>query len=146
MTKKLINVGSARTDHQRQVMEEIKEQDICPFCEENLRKFHKREILKKGKHWVLTPNQWPYDFTKLHLIAIARKHVEHLNDLPPDAFAELFELFQWAEQKYKLDHGAVAMRFGNVEGTGSTVLHLHAHLIVSDYDQPDYETVRFRVG
>lgn len=146
MPKKLISVDNARTDHQRRVMERIREVKECPFCEENLRKYHKKKILKQGKYWTLTPNQWPYDFTKVHLIAIARKHVEKLDDLPKAAFAELLELFQWAERKYKLDYGAIAMRFGDVGGTGATVLHLHAHLIVGDPDHPGYTPVRFKMG
>ncbi len=144
--KDLIAIGNSRNDRQRQVMERIGERAECPFCEENLRKYHKRKILKRGKYWTLTPNQWPYDHTKHHLIAIARKHVETLDDLPKAAFAELLDLFRWAERKYRLDYGAIAMRFGDVRGTGATVLHLHAHLIVGDPDAPGYEAVRFKMG
>lgn len=146
MSKKLISIGNARTEHQKKVMEKIKEFQECPFCEENLKKYHKEEILKRGKYWTLTKNQWPYDFTKLHLLAITRKHVENLNDLPKASFGELLELFQWAEKEYDLKHGAIGVRFGEVSNTGATVLHLHAHLIVADTEHPDYKTVRFKVG
>jgi diadenosine tetraphosphate (Ap4A) HIT family hydrolase len=142
----LIWVDGARSDQQRKVMEQIRDVAECPFCEENLKKYHKKKILKKGKYWLLTENQWPYKHTKLHLLAIARKHVERLEDLPKAAFGELLELFQQAEKEHQLDYGAVAMRFGDVTRTGATVLHLHAHLIVADHDHPDYTNVRFKVG
>ena len=147
MPKKLIEMGNVRGDRQRRVMERIEALKECPFCEENLKKYHKQKIIKQGKYWTLTPNQWPYDDTELHLLAIARKHVERLDDLSKAAFTELLELFQWAERKYKLDYGAIAMRFGDVGGTGATVLHLHAHLIVANPDPaPGSDRVRFPIG
>jgi diadenosine tetraphosphate (Ap4A) HIT family hydrolase len=144
--KGLISVDHARSDQQRKVMEQIRDVAECPFCAENLKKYHKKKILRIGKYWVLTENQWPYEHTKLHLLAIARTHVETLNDLPKAAFADLLELFQWAEKKYTLEYGTLAMRFGDVTRTGATVLHLHAHLIVADHDHPDFTSVRFKVG
>lgn len=142
----LINMGHARTDEQRAVMQKILEEGHCPFCTENLEKYHQQPIIKEGKYWLLTPNQWPYKFTRLHLLAIAKTHAEKISELPPEAYADLFELLSWAEKEYSLKSGAIGLRFGNTSGTGATVLHLHAHLIVADREAPGYEKVRFPVG
>jgi diadenosine tetraphosphate (Ap4A) HIT family hydrolase len=127
-------------------MENIKNEKHCPFCEENLRKYHKEPILKEGKYWILTKNQWPYKGTKLHLLAILKKHAERLGELTPEEGAELFELFQWAERSNRVLGGGFAMRFGDMRYSGGTVRHLHAQFIVPDVDNPDAEPVRFKIG
>src|SRR3989338_2630132 len=57
---RFINMDTVRLESQRKTMEEIKKQDHCPFCIENLAIYHKNPILKEGKFWLLTENQWPY--------------------------------------------------------------------------------------
>jgi diadenosine tetraphosphate (Ap4A) HIT family hydrolase len=144
--KKFINIESVRSEHQKGVMVDIEKAGHCPFCKEQLALYHKRPIIKDGTYWVLTENQWPYEHTRIHLLAIHKEHVERLSDITEKAFAELLSFFQWAEREYAITGGAVAMRFGDIAYTGSSVSHLHAHLIQSDIDKPDYETVRFKMG
>ena len=146
-----ITLEHARVDEQRQVMEEIIKQGVCPFCEENLYKFHQRPILKRTKHWILTENQWPYKNTRVHLLAIHTTHVESIGEMEPEAGKELIELAKWAEVKYGLVSGALAlgMRFGAPEASGATVRHLHAQLLaaeITDKNDPKYQPVRFRAG
>src|SRR6476469_9641825 len=88
-----VNLDSARFADQRETMKNIIKDGVCPFCSENLARYHKQEILKEGSSWLLTPNQWPYEHTSLHLLAIMKRHVEHLGDLEAADFAELLELF-----------------------------------------------------
>jgi len=134
-----INLVNTRRDDQKKVMEEIALNNHCPFCSENLDKYHKNPILKEGKYWLLTDNQWPYTKIKNQLLAIHKTHVEHLNDLNPEAGAELISLFKEESIKRGVLGGGIVIRFGSNPDNGnygSTVLHIHAHMI-----EPDLESL-----
>lgn len=146
---RFINLLSVRREDQRVVMEEIKEQGHCPFCRENLEKYHKNPILKEGKFWYLTENQWPYEKIKHQLLAIYKTHIEHLTEIDPDAGRELFEMFAEEARKRDFAGGGVAMRFGSSEhgNYGSSVLHIHAHLIEPDLEKlEETEAWKFKFG
>lgn len=141
-----VNLNNARLDAQRATMKQIQENGECPFCTENLSKYHTEPILQDGEHWKLTRNQWPYEYTREHLLAISAYHAESLADLRDGSFDELQRHLQWAEFTFKVASGGLAMRFGDVTKNGATVRHLHAHLIVpSDNKQPD-EKIRFKIS
>ncbi|MDO8510166.1 MAG: HIT domain-containing protein [bacterium] len=143
-----VNIGEARLPEQKSVMEQIIKDGVCPFCPENLRRYHKEPTLREGKYWLLSKNQWPYEHTNAHFIAIHKEHIEHIKDLAPEAGAELVVLFAWAAREYNIPGGAVAIRFGESEhgNYGSSVLHLHAHLIQPDLENPQGEKIKFKIG
>jgi len=143
---KHIDLDNARVDEQKQVMAQIIDADHCPFCTENLNKYHKQPILKESAHWLLTKNQWPYKHTKIHLLAIYKKHATHLHELEPEAGKELFELFQWAENEYSIPGGGFAMRFGETDYSAGTVAHIHAQFLMPDLTDPEYEPCRIKIG
>lgn len=144
--KQFVNLDNARLPEQRRVMEDIESNQDCPFCPDYLDKYHKEAILKKGAHWILTRNQWPYKNTDLHLLAIAAYHAERLSDLRPGSFDELQDQMVWAEEEFGVVAGGIAMRFGDVSRNGATVRHLHTHLIVPALDKPINQKVRFKIG
>lgn len=141
-----VNLNNARFDDQRQVMQEIIAENVCPFCPDHLEKYHKEPILRRGEHWTITPNQWPYKHTRLHLLAIASHHAESLSDLKPGSMDELLAHFQWAELTYKVAAGGLAMRFGDAKKNGASVNHLHAHFIVPEENLPPDKKVRFKIS
>ena len=144
-----INISAVRRDDQRKVMEEIREQGHCPFCQENLAKYHKNPIIQEGQFWLLTENQWPYEKTRHQLLAIYKTHIEHLEEMNPEAGKELIEMFTTEAQKRKISGGGIAIRFGSSEhgNYGSSVLHIHAHLIEPDLEKlEDTEAWRFKFG
>lgn len=146
---RFINLSVVRREDQRVVMEEIKKQGHCPFCKENLEKYHKNPILKEGEFWFLTENQWPYEKVKHQLLAIYKTHVEHLVDLDPRAGTELFSMFAEEVKKRNIPGGGVAMRFGASEqgNYGSSVLHVHAHLVEPDLEAlAETESWKFKFG
>jgi diadenosine tetraphosphate (Ap4A) HIT family hydrolase len=107
----------------------------CPFCPENLATYHKRPIIVDGTYWILTDNQWPYPKIKHQLLAIHKKHIEHISEMTPEAGAELIKLFAEEAKKRNIKGGGVAIRFGSnpeLGNYGNTVLHIHAHLIEPD--------------
>lgn len=144
--KKAVYMANARNNEQFKVMNKIAEAGVCPFCPGNFKKYHKEKILKKGKYWMLTYNQWPYENTKLHLLAVYKNHAEHFRQLKPEAGKELFEVFSWACKKFKVDFGGLAMRFGDPRYTGGTVAHIHVQFIQPDHDKAGFQPASFKIG
>lgn len=143
-----VDLDNARIEEQRQVMRKIITAGHCPFCLANLAKYHKQPILQKGRFWLLTYNQWPYQNTKLHLLAIYKTHAEKLSDLDQAAGQELIKFMQWAEKEFNVPGGAFAVRFGDTNYSAGTVAHIHAQFIWPDISAPDYQQkpVRIKVG
>lgn len=141
-----VDIGNARYDDQRKVMESIQSAKHCPFCTENLKLYHKQPILHDGEFWVVTPNQWPYKHTKVHLLCILKEHAETLQELPPGAGEELLSLCAQFSQEYNAPGGGVALRFGDTRYSAGTVKHLHAQFIVPDIDAVAFEPVRVKIG
>ena len=142
-------MSGVRRDDQRQVMEEIQRQGHCPFCRENLHLYHQSPILREGAYWILTENQWPYEKVKHQLLAIYKTHIEALADIAPEAGAELIEMFGEESKKRHMSGGGVAIRFGTSEhgNYGSSVNHIHAHLIEPDLEQlGETEAWKFKFG
>ena len=144
--REFVELGNARKKEQIQVMQQIVVDGVCPFCMDNLARYHKKPILKDGKYWVLTENQWPYENTKHHWLAIYKEHVENVADVPAEGLKELMGLFQEIIKDYTVEGGGIVMRFGTPELSGGTVLHLHAQMVVPDLNSPTYEPVRIKVG
>lgn len=141
---------NTRLENQKKVYDKINEIGHCPFCEENLFEYHKKPIIKTGKFWILTDNQWPYDKIKHQVLAIYKTHIEHLEEMDPDAAKELIEMFQEESRKRKIPGGGIAIRFGSNPEKGSygnSVLHIHAHMIEPDLEAllPD-ESWKFKFG
>jgi diadenosine tetraphosphate (Ap4A) HIT family hydrolase len=134
---KFVVTENIRREDQRVVMEKIASEKHCPFCSENLAKYHKNPILKDGKYWILTDNQWPYEKVKHQLLAIYKTHIEHISEMDKEAGAELIEMFREEAVKRNIPGGGIAMRFGSNPEKGSygnSVLHIHAHMIEPDLD------------
>ncbi len=144
--KQFIDIENTRTDVQKKVMADIADAQHCPFCSENLAKYHTQPILRETKYWLLTKNQWPYAHTKVHLLAIYKTHAERLAELAPEAGEDLLELMQWAEAKYDVPGGGWAMRFGDTNHSAGTVLHIHAQFLVPDLESAGFEPVRIKIG
>jgi len=143
---KTVDLTNARKKKQVKIMKEIIAQGCCPFCKEHLFKFHEKPIIKEGKFWLLTENQWPYNNAKVQFLFISKKHIENISEIEPEASAELIRLASWAIRKYGIKGGAICMRFGNTKYSGATVKHLHAQLIEPDLNRPSYKPIRFFIG
>lgn len=147
---KFINIDNSRRSDQKRVMEKIATEKHCPFCPENIAKYHKKPIIKEGRYWILTDNQWPYEKVNNQLLAIHKTHIEHISEMDPESGAELVELFKDESKKRNISGGGIVIRFGSnpEHGTyGNSVLHLHAHLIEPNLDTlGDDESWKFTLG
>ncbi|MBQ6436504.1 HIT domain-containing protein [bacterium] len=146
MTNPKLDIDNARYPDQIATMKQSLANHESPFLPENLAKYHKLPIIKKGKYWYVTANQWPYQHTKVHFLIIANQYWTKLTDITPEASAEVITLAQWLQKKYHVPGGALCIRFGNSDYSGATIDHLHWQYIVPDIEDPDYDRVRFTVG
>jgi diadenosine tetraphosphate (Ap4A) HIT family hydrolase len=138
-----VNVNHARSSEQRDVLERIATRGECPFCEGNLLKEHRKPILYDNGRWLLTENQWPYSGTRHHLLLILKRHIQHANDLTPEEQVALFDAVGWANRHFGIEAAGLVMRYGDTARVGSSVTHLHAHIVESySPDEPEFEDVR----
>jgi len=145
--KAFVNLENARTTEQAILMQEIKEDGVCPFCIEHLRKYHPKPILRETDWWVVTENMSPYEGTRVHYLFVYKSgHITRPNELSAEALTDLFALFDWTSRETSVLGGAFLMRFGDTRYNGASVDHLHAHLIATEADGPGMEGVRIKVG
>ena len=150
MTKKPItprlDIDNARWPDQIATMQASIANHESPFLPENLAKYHHLPVIKKGKHWYITKNQWPYPHTAEHYLIIAVAYWTQLEDITPEASSELISLSQWLKKHLHVKGGALCMRFGDSNYSGATIDHLHWQFIVPDLQAADYDRVKFSVG
>ena len=146
MNKPYLNLSNARNKKQKDRMEKINKDNICPFCPKNILKYHKRPIIKKGKWWILTPNDFPYKGTSLHFLAIYKKHIKNISEVSLGASKELMDLFNEVVLENKIKGGSLFLRFGDTDYTGGTVEHLHAHLISGGIKQKNKKSIKVKLG
>ena len=141
-----VNLSHTRTTFQREVMERIVRDKVCPFCEKYFLRYHTKPIIKKGTHWIITENFQPYEGSKHHLLAVSRKHVADFSKLSAVAHAELFALFAAEAKKRKIPGGTILMRYGDTDYTGGSVEHLHAHLISGSKRASNRNVIQIGIG
>jgi len=136
---------NARHNKYQQVIEEIQRQNECPFCPENLSKYHKKPILIDSASWLVTKNMYPYAGSKNHLLIIHKKHLDNLADVTEAGWKDLKRVIELSASKLKIKGATLILRFGDTNYTGASVSHLHAQL-VSGSDKPENPPILARVG
>jgi ATP adenylyltransferase len=148
--KKFVNLDSTkhRPDPKNvygSVIAQIQKDGVCPFCPEQLTKYHKNPILKTGDFWLVTENMYPYKGTEHHFLLIHKMHITHIKEITDKAWAELDSICNEIFKDYNVEGGSFLMRFGDSKYTGASVSHLHAHIIVAKPDE-NREPILARVG
>lgn len=134
-----VNTENGRPGEYGQVLQRIKQDGVCPFCEKNLATYHPRPIIEQGAHWTLTESAYPYKPSRHHLLLIHREHIHHVNELTVEAWSELLYFIKKVSTERDLAGGSFLLRFGDTTFTGGSVTHLHAHIIQSDPNDPSYK-------
>lgn len=143
-----VNENNARPGTYGQVIADIAQQGVCPFCPEQIHKFHEKPI-EERTHWLVTENMYPYPATKHHVMLVHKTHIEHIVDISAEAWSELQQIIVEQTKKRDLTGGSFVCRFGDTKFTGASVTHLHAHLVQSNPDDAAYDTqqgLRVRLG
>jgi len=139
--------NEARTDEQKELMAQIEADGVCPFCAENFVKYHPKPILKETDYWFVTENMSPYEGTEHHYLFVYKpERTNNITDVPAEASADLFRLASEMITEYNLPGGGFFMRFGEGGYNGSSVEHLHAHLIVGQQKSDETEGLKVKLG
>jgi diadenosine tetraphosphate (Ap4A) HIT family hydrolase len=141
-----LDLDNARYDDQKEVMRRIMEAGESPFLPKNLPKYHPHPIIKQGKYWYITKNNWPYAHARYHYLIIAKQYWTKLEEVTPEAMGEVIVLARWLRKKLDAPGGAIAMRFGDQDYSGASVDHLHWQFMVPEVEACDYERIKFSVG
>lgn len=148
MRKKFVNLKNAFRPNSKykDVIHKIQQASVCPFCPRHLKQYHKKPIIKAGRHWILTDNMYPYPGAHHHLLLVHKKHMENLSTITPAAWRELHTLAAYIVKKREIKGAAFVMRFGDTSYTGASVSHLHANIIAGPGAAKKHNPIMFRVG
>jgi diadenosine tetraphosphate (Ap4A) HIT family hydrolase len=139
----LYYLANYRTPEQLADMRRLEAAGICIFCPEHLAADPDQRVVHRTAHWTVTPNEFPYPGTRLHLLLVPHRHVTDVLDLPPEAQADLFAALGWVRDAHGLAGYGLGVRCGDPASTGATIAHVHLHVIVGD---PAAEPVRFKMS
>lgn len=147
MIDEFVDPKETRTPEQKEQYEEINRSGKCPFCIEQFSKIHKSKILKENESWLVTENDTPYEGSMYHFLFVFKtKHIVSFDELDKKEKLDLFELFEWINKEYKIKSGSFVMRYGG-PGNGSSVRHLHAHVVVGGNDKDkNSEGLKVKIG
>ena len=142
----LVYLPAARYADQYEKMSQILNDGLCPFCPDWLDWYHDNLVLHSTDHWIITPNDNPYEGTSLDLLLIPRQHVTNFSLLTSEAQADFGQAISWIINNFNLTFGALGMRFGEMWYTGGSVAHLHAQVKVGDIENPEFSPIRFKMS
>lgn len=128
------------------VIDQIKKDGVCPFCPENIQKYHPNPIVNEGSYWLLTNNAYPYEGAKYHLLIIHKRHIESLGEVTPEAWDELKFMIETFVAEHKIPGGSLMMRFGKTSYTGASVSHLHVNFVSPDGEDKERKPIIARIG
>jgi ATP adenylyltransferase len=142
----LYYLGNARNPEQHEAMRKLEEAGTCVFCPEQLAADAAERVLHRTAQWTVTPNEFPYRGTRLHLLLVPDEHVTDLADLSPEAQQDFWSVLRWVKDHFGLTYYGLVARNGESEFTGGTVRHLHVHVLQGDVDDPHHQGVRAKLS
>lgn len=98
------------------------------------------DVLLQTEGWVLGRAKFPYANTEEpngHLMVFPERHIVTPDEMTEDEQLVYWRMLKRARDDFGASTGAVVMRYsadGNHAAVGSTIAHLHAHLIVPELD------------
>jgi len=133
-----------RTPAQLAEMQALAARGICLFCPDGLRQHARQQVLFSSRHWSVTPNEFPYRGTALHLLVVPHQHAADLLDLSSEARQDFWAVLGEVRDRYRLTHYGLGARNGDCRLTGATIAHVHAHVLVAQPPAPGQPPVRMR--
>lgn len=140
----LYHLPAARSEAQRNRMEELQAAGICVFCPEHFETYNAEPVELRGEHWYVARNAYPYRGTRAHYLIVPYAHVAGFEELPDEAGAELWALKRKLREELQPVAVATVERSGDMRYNGGSVAHLHVHFVALE-ESPE-RTVRFRVS
>jgi ATP adenylyltransferase len=123
---------NARTAEQLAEMRRLDAEGICLFCPEGLARHARQQVLFRTRHWTATPNEFPYQGTRLHLLLVPDQHANDLLDLAEEVRHDFWAALAAVAEKHQLSYYGLGVRNGDCRLTGATIRHVHAHVLVGE--------------
>lgn len=142
----LYYLGNHRSQAQLDDMRRLAEAGICVFCPQHLATDPNQRTLHRTALWTVTPNEFPYEGTRLHLLLVPDEHVTDVVDLSAEAKHDFWVALRWVREYHRLTYYSMVIRNGDCERTGATVRHVHVHLLQGDVDDPLHQPVRTKLS
>ncbi len=133
----------ARGPEQLAEMRRLDAAGICLFCPGYLASHPQQQVLFSTRHWTVTPNEFPYQGTSLHLLLVPHQHASDLLELSEEARGDFWAALAAVVDRHGLSHYGLGVRNGDCRFTGATIRHVHAHVLVASTAQ-DEPPVRMR--
>jgi diadenosine tetraphosphate (Ap4A) HIT family hydrolase len=134
---------NARTAEQRAEMARLDAAGICLFCPEYLASHPRQRIAFSTRHWTVTPNEFPYPGTRLHVLLVPHQHASDLLELSDEVRADFWVALAAVAEASELRYYGLGVRNGECQFTGATISHVHAHVLVGS-DEEGAPPVRMR--
>ena len=125
-----VSVARGRNPEQIKKMEEAKRRGICCLCKEHIDGILDAPVEYKGLWWTVRRNDYPYEGTEFHYMAVYREHIENIEEMAPDAMRELHQHISAIKKKHGAPAIVLVMRTGAMDYTWATLSHLHAHIFL----------------
>jgi diadenosine tetraphosphate (Ap4A) HIT family hydrolase len=135
---------NSRTPAQLAEMRRLDALGRCLFCPDVLAAHPRQQILLRTEHWSVTPNEFPYRGTALHLLLVPGQHATDMLDLDEAVRQDFWAALGLVRDHYRLGHYGLGIRNGDCARTGATIRHVHAHVLVGDAGPADGQPVRMR--
>lgn len=121
------DIANARSEAQAQDMRDLAVAGACLFCPEGLNLKGKR-VFHRGEHWYITPNDFPYKGTTVHVMVVPHRHVVSFTDLTENELLELPAMIAWVNKEFNIKGAGLFCRYGDTSYTGATIHHFHIHI------------------
>src|ERR1700760_2132754 len=102
--------SNSRTPEQLAEMERLEVTGTCLFCPDSLRAHATQQILFETGHWAVTPNEFPYGGTSLHLLVVPHRHVTDLLDLSDGELGDFWGALREVRSRFTLTYYGLGVR------------------------------------
>lgn len=138
---KYIYPPNARDQEQLDIMLRMEAMDKDPMAEENVDQTA-QPTLFRTEYWYVSNNRYPRPGSELSFLIMARGPVYQVEEISPEMWLDLQQIWQRLAKEYHVTGGGICMRFGDPAKSGASLTRLHAHVIMPQ----DGEKVRFPIG
>lgn len=138
-----VNAERPGDDSYASLIRQIKDDGVCPFCPEHF-VYHPHPIDDSHEYWSVTDSGFPYKNTSHHSLVVHKAHIETLDELKAEAWAELQLIIGGIKRAKDIAGGAMIFRFGDTRFNSASVSHLHLQ-VVSGSGDPERPVIT-RVG
>lgn len=122
---KYIYPPNARGQEQLDIMLDMEAKGKDPMAPEYI----DQEILFQTEYWHVSNNRFPYEGAEQQFLIVAVSEVYRLEDVTPEMWLDLQQVWQKLIREHNLTGGALVFRFGDFAKSGASLSRVHCHII-----------------